>query len=308
MNEKIKLLKNTISSKLVGKEDQTEQVIIALLAGGHVLLEDIPGVGKTLLARTLAGALSCSSARIQFTPDTLPGDVTGLSVYNTKENAFTVVKGPVINQIVLADELNRTSPKTQAALLEAMEERQVTIDGQTIKIPEPFMVIGTQNPISASGTYPLPEAELDRFMMKLSLGSLSEDETVRMEKRFLEGSLSEPVEPVLSAEEINGMKKEVSEVHVKEELLRYIAQIILATHNEEEIKCGCSPRASLSLLSASLAKAYVEGRDFCIPEDIMDMARLTLPHRMELTAQAKMNRADKDRILDNIIRSTPAPK
>ncbi len=308
MNEKIQKLKNCIASRLVGKEEQTEDVIIALLAGGHVLLEDMPGVGKTLLAKTLAGALSCSNARIQFTPDTLPGDVTGSSVFDPKDGSFTFVKGPVINQIVLADELNRTSPKTQAALLEAMEERQVTADGQTIKIPEPFMVIGTQNPISTAGTYPLPEAELDRFMMKISLGNLSEDETVRMEQRFLEGSLVEPVQPVLSAEDIISMKKEAASVHVDGELLHYVAKIILATHGKEELTCGCSPRASLSLLGASMAKAYMEGRDYCIPEDIMDMAKLTLPHRMELTAQARMNRADRNRILESILRNVPTPK
>jgi len=308
MNEKIKLLKNNIASKLVGKEEQTEYMIIALLAGGHVLLEDMPGVGKTLLSRTLADSLSCTSARIQFTPDTLPSDVTGASVFDAKDSVFKFIKGPVINQIVLADELNRTSPKTQSALLEAMEERQVTVDSVTYPIPEPFMVIGTQNPISMAGTYPLPEAQLDRFMMRIKLGPLNEEETVRMEQRFLEGRLSEPVKSVLTAEEVIEMKKEVRSVNITGELMHYIARLILATFNKEEIVTGCSPRASLSLLSASLSKAYIEGRDYVIPEDIMDMARLTLPHRLELTAQAKMGRADEDKLLSDIIRSVPVPK
>lgn len=308
MNEKIKLLQNNISSKLVGKEIKIRQVITALIAGGHVLLEDMPGVGKTTLARTLAQSLSCTSSRIQFTPDTLPADVTGTSIFDAKENAFRLVEGPVINQIVLADELNRTSPRTQSALLEAMEERQVTIDGTTIKIPEPFMVIGTQNPISAAGTWPLPEAQLDRFMMKIALGSLSEEETVRMEQRFIEGRLSEPVEPVLTAQDVIEMKNEAASVHVENEILHYIAKIILETGNTPEIVCGCSPRASLALLSASRANACIEGRDYVIPEDVMDMARLTLPHRMELTAEAGMNRVDKNKLLDSILKTVPVPK
>ena len=308
MNEKIRLLKNNISSKLVGKDEKIMQVITALLAGGHVLLEDMPGVGKTTLARTLAQSLSCTSSRIQFTPDTLPGDVTGASIFDVKENAFRLVKGPVINQIVLADELNRTSPRTQAALLEAMEERQVTIDGTTIKIPEPFMVIGTQNPISAAGTWPLPEAQLDRFMMKIELGRLSEDETVQMEQRFIEGRLSEAVEPVLTADDVIKMKKEAASVHVDNELLHYIAKLILATGELKEIVCGCSPRASLALLSASRANAFINGRDYCIPEDVIEMTGLILPHRMELTAEAGMNRADKHKLLESILRSVPVPK
>jgi len=308
MNERISSLKNNIASKLVGKEEQILQLITALLAGGHVLLEDMPGVGKTLLARTLSESAGCSVSRIQFTPDTLPSDVTGASVYDASQNTLRLVKGPVVNQIVIGDELNRTSPRTQAALLEAMEERQVTIDGTTIKIPEPFMVIGTQNPISYAGTYPLPEAQLDRFMMKISLGTLSEDETVRMQERMLEGRFLSPAEPVLSAEEIIEMKKEVRTVNVSKELLHYIAKLILKTGEEEEIRYACSPRASLSLLSASQASAYIKGRDYVIPEDVMDMARLTLPHRMELTAEARMNRAAAEKIAERIIRSVPVPK
>ena len=308
MDERITILKNNIASKIVGKEEQILQLITALLAGGHVLLEDMPGVGKTLLARTLSESVGCSFSRIQFTPDTLPSDVTGASVYDASQNAFRLVEGPVVNQIVIADELNRTSPKTQAALLEAMEERQVTIDGKTIKIPEPFMVIGTQNPISYAGTYPLPEAQLDRFMMKISLGSLSEDETVRMQERMLEGRFLSPAEPVLSPEEIIEMKNEVRKVKAAKELLHYIAGLILKTGEEEEIRYGCSPRASLSLLSASQAAAFIRGRDYIIPEDVMDMARLTLPHRMELTAEARMNRAAAEKIVERIIRSVPLPK
>ncbi len=306
--EKTERLKESIGARVVGKEKQIEAVILALLAGGHVLLEDLPGVGKTLLAKTLAASLSCSHARIQFTPDTLPSDVTGASVFDASENAFKLIKGPVCSQIVLADELNRTSPKTQSALLEAMEERQVTIDGQTIPIPEPFMVIGTQNPLTMAGTYPLPEAQLDRFMMKLSLGSLTEEETVAMEKRFLQGTFESRTEPVLTAEEVVSMKRETEAVTVKEELLHYAARVVMAAGKAEEIVAPCSPRATLSLLRLSQARAYLSGRDFVIPEDILDAARLTLPHRIRLSAEAKMNRVNADRLLEKLLRSVEIPK
>ena len=266
---KLQELQMNIRRHIIGKDDVIDHLITALLAGGHVLLEDVPGVGKTTLAKALADSLDLSFARIQFTPDT---------------GTFELMPGAVVHQIVLADEINRTSPKTQASLLEAMEEHSVTIDGTTIPLEEPFMVIATENPMDAVGTYPLPEAQLDRFMMKLSVGYPSEQDTLEMTGRFLDGSLSEPLSPVLTAAEILEMKAGVCRVAVHDELRRYIAELIRQTRVQAETRYGASPRAVLVLIRAAQARAYLQGRDFVIPEDVIAMAKVVLPHRPVLTA------------------------
>ncbi len=305
--EKTELLEQNIAKHLVGKDEQIRQVLIALLAGGHVLLEDVPGVGKTTLAKALAASLDCSFARIQFTPDTLPSDVTGMTIYHSHSGEFETVPGAVVHQIVLADEINRTSPKTQASLLEAMEEGQVTIDGTTIPLPQPFMVIATENPMDAVGTYPLPEAQLDRFMMKLSIGYPSDEDSLEMADRFLTGTLREELEPVIHAKELLAMRKEVEQVAVHRELAAYAVQIVKQTRLREETRCGASPRSVLVLLRAAQACAYLNGRNFAIPEDVRAMACLVLPHRLVLTVEAKMARCSGAQVMEQVLRTVPIP-
>ena len=232
MNEKVQLLKRNMEQRIVGKGDVIDKVILTLLSGGHLLLEDVPGVGKTSLAKALADSLSLSFARIQCTPDTTPSDITGLSVYNSAEGKFQVVPGPVMNNIVLADELNRTSPKTQSALLEVMEEHKVTIDGKELPVPEPFMVIGTQNPAEMAGTYPLPESQLDRFMIRLSVGYPDPKASEDMAKRFLTGQLHSATHPVLTARDVREMQSEIAKISIHDSLTAYAVNIVDATRNK----------------------------------------------------------------------------
>lgn len=301
MNEKVKILKANMEQRIVGKGELIDKVIAALLAEGHVLLEDVPGVGKTSLAKALADSLSLSFARIQCTPDTTPSDITGVSIYNSKEQVFTVVPGPVVSNIVLVDELNRTSPKTQSALLEVMAENRVTIDGKEIPVPQPFMVIGTQNPAEMAGTYPLPESQLDRFMMKLSVGYPNAEASADMAKRFLEGTLHEKTNPVLTTEDISYMRSETVKVTIKDNLREYAVNIVDATRNNSDISCGVSPRGLLAMLRCAQALAFMGERDYCIPEDIADAARLTLPHRLILTTDAKINGTTKEYLVKKIL-------
>jgi MoxR-like ATPase len=308
MNDKIGVLTENMKKRLIGKDDVIRKAVTCLLAGGHVLLEDVPGVGKTSLARALSDSLSCSFARIQCTPDTMPSDITGLSVYHMQKGEFEVVPGPIVNQIVLADEINRTTPKTQAALLEAMEEKHVTIDGKTISIPEPFMVIGTQNPMEMTGTYPLPEAQLDRFMMRLSIGYPSEADSVRIAQEYLKGELHQTTQQVLTAEDITEMKNEVAKVTIHQDLVEYAVRIIEATRNHHNIKCGASPRALLDFLRASMARAYILGRDYCIPLDMLETAKDVLPHRLILSAEARMNKMTQETVMLSILNSISVPQ
>ena len=306
--EKIAALANNMKYHLIGKDDVIRKVITVLLAGGHVLLEDVPGVGKTSLAKALAGSLSCSFSRIQCTPDTMPSDITGLTIYHMDTGEFEVVPGPVVNQIVLADEINRTSPKTQASLLEAMQERQVTIDGNTIPIPEPFMVIGTQNPMEMAGTYPLPEAQLDRFMMKLSVGYPSRDSSLKIASEFLNGSLHSKTKQVVKAEDIISIKDEVKKVKIHKDLIDYAVSIIEETRKHHGIKCGASTRALLDLIRAAQARSFIEGRDYCIPIDIVETAKDVLPHRMILSAEARMNKITQETVILQILNNHPVPQ
>lgn len=302
----IKLADN-INQFFVGKEETTENLLICLLAGGHVLLEDVPGVGKTTLALILARSTGCSFGRIQFTPDTLPGDVTGVSVYHMNTGEFAYQPGAVMNQILLADEINRTSPKTQASLLEAMSEGQVTVDGVIHELPDPFLVIATQNPIEFIGTYPLPEAQMDRFMMRLSIGYPDREQEIRMAAQFIQGKTSDRVEAVCGAEDITTMQRDVSAVTVKESILGYIEDIVCLTRQEERFVIGASPRAVLALVRASQARAFLKGRDYVKPDDVKAVAMPVLGHRLALSSEAKIRREDKDKILKSLIVQAKIP-
>ncbi|MBP5222004.1 MAG: MoxR family ATPase [Lachnospiraceae bacterium] len=303
----IEALRKQMREYFVGKEDVVENVLVCLLAGGHVLLEDVPGVGKTTLARTLARAVECDFGRIQFTPDTLPGDVIGTSVYQLNTGEFSYREGAVMHQILLADEINRTSPKTQASLLEAMAEGQVTVDGKCYPLPQPFMVLATQNPVEFLGTYPLPEAQMDRFMMRLSVGYPEESEEIRMARNDLEGKRVEKSTGICKAQDILEMKEQVKKVHVSDGVLKYIRDLCELTSKESSCVHGASPRAFLSVLQAAQAKAFLLGRDFVKPDDVKAVAVNTLHHRIALTAEAKIRREDTDKLLTALLLSVKVP-
>ena len=303
----IEALKKQIQEYFVGKEEVAGNVLTCLLAGGHVLLEDVPGVGKTTLARTLAKSLECDFGRIQFTPDTLPGDVTGNSVYNPKTGEFTYREGAVMHQIVLADEINRTSPKTQASLLEAMSEGQVTVDGKTYPLPDPFMVIATQNPVEFLGTYPLPEAQMDRFMMKLSIGYPEAEEELRLARNFLAGKTVEEIKGVCTADDVRRMKKYVLKVSLSDGVIKYVRDVISLTRQEKSFVLGASPRAMLSLIRASQARAYLAGREYVKPDDVKAVAIPVLHHRLNLTPEAKIRKEVTDRLLKELILKAKVP-
>lgn len=303
-DKKMKLseeIKENINRLFVGKNDVVEKVLICFLAGGHILLEDVPGVGKTTLARVLAGSVGCSMGRIQFTPDTLPGDIVGMSVYNMKTGEFEHRDGVIMNQILLADEINRTSPKTQSGLLEAMAEGQVTVDGVTYPLPKPFMVIATQNPVEFLGTYPLPEAQMDRFMMRLSIGYPDREQEILMASQFLAGEVPEGVKPVCEPEDILELQKAVASVKVNEPVLGYIEDLMDLTRKEQRFVLGASPRAMLSLIRASQACAFLNGRDFVKPDDVKQMAEPVLLHRMVLTSDARIRKENAAGILKSLI-------
>ncbi len=303
----IRSLRESIHQVFVGKEDVVENLLVCLLAGGHVLLEDVPGVGKTTLAGVLAKSISCSFGRIQFTPDTLPGDVTGVSVYNMKSGEFTYRAGAVMNQILLADEINRTSPKTQSSLLEAMAEGQVTVDGVAHPLPRPFLVLATQNPIEFLGTYPLPEAQLDRFMMRLSIGYPGREEELRMASQFLEGRTPDRVRPVCQAEDIIALQKQAAGALVQATVLGYIEDIVLGTREDPGFLLGASPRALLALLRAAQARALLQERDFVKPDDVKAVVMPVLLHRLVLSSEAKLRRETAEDLLDDVIHKIKIP-
>ncbi|MCQ2493867.1 MAG: MoxR family ATPase [Lachnospiraceae bacterium] len=303
----INKLREQINKYFVGKEAVVDDALVCLLAGGHLLIEDVPGVGKTMLARTLASSIKASFGRIQFTPDTLPGDVLGVSIFNMGTREFEFHEGVIMNQIVLADEINRTSPKTQAGMLEAMAEGQVTVDGNRMPLPELFMVIATQNPSEFIGTFPLPEAQTDRFLMRISIGYPNEASEILMAKKHISRELEEEVKPICTAADIINMREQVQAVKVSDAVLAYIRNIVDATRNDGHFVNGASPRAFLALVDAARAKAYLEGRDFVKPDDVKAVALNVLHHRLTLTPEARIKSEGLDKVLRNLIISTKIP-
>src|SRR5690625_3511518 len=306
-NKKINHILANINKVIVGKNDVATLSLVALLAEGHVLLEDVPGVGKTMLVRALAKSLDCDFKRIQFTPDLLPSDITGISIYNPKELEFEFRPGPVLGNIVLADEINRTSPKTQSALLEAMEENSVTVDGGTIQVQQPFFVMATQNPIEYEGTYPLPEAQLDRFILMLKMGYPTLEDELDMLQRTDKEHPIDSIQPVLSKEEIVRIQEEVRQVHISDNVQRYILSIIAGTRNHEDLFLGASPRASIALMQASKALAFIHNRDYVIPDDVQYLATAVLAHRLILTTEANYQGKDPTQVIEEIIEGIPVP-
>ncbi|WP_271714692.1 AAA family ATPase [Anaeromicropila herbilytica] len=298
---------NNIEKVIIGKKEIIELSITSLLAGGHLLLEDVPGVGKTTLANAIARTIDCGFTRIQFTPDTLPSDITGLSIYNMQTGVFEYSKGAIMNNIILADEINRTSPKTQASLLEAMEEGQVSVDGVTYELPKPFMVVATQNPVDYLGTYNLPEAQLDRFLMKLSIGYPSEEDEKTMVLNFLMNQRLQSLEPVVDTNTILKMQDEVKQIQIHNDLISYMIQVIHESRKNSNITLGASPRATLALTRASQAVAYMAGRDYVIPDDLKKMASPVLKHRLMMSPDARLNKQTADTVVETILRKVSVP-
>jgi MoxR-like ATPase len=300
-------IRENIGRVIVGKDDVIELVLVALLSEGHILLEDVPGTGKTTLAKAIARSIGCTFRRIQFTPDLIPSDITGINVYNQARGAFEFRPGPLMAQIVLADEINRATPRTQSALLEAMEERQVTVDGETMRLPAPFLVIATQNPIELEGTFPLPEAQLDRFLLRLAIGYPTEAQEDEMIARFEEENPLTTLDPVLTAEELGDLARAASHVHCEPIVRRYIVALVTATRQHQGLDLGASPRASLALFRAARALAAIRGRAYILPDDAKTLAPAVLPHRLILSSQTRLRGRDARGIVQEVLDNVPAP-
>ncbi|MCX8023859.1 MAG: MoxR family ATPase [Thermanaerothrix sp.] len=301
-----KLLAN-LEKVIVGKRQTLELVVIGLLCQGHLLIDDVPGVGKTILARSLAKSLGCVFSRIQFTPDMLPSDVTGVSIFNQATREFEFRPGPIVAQVVLADEINRATPKTQSALLEAMEERQITVDGITHPLPQPFIVLGTQNPIEYEGTFPLPEAQLDRFLMRIRIGYPELVDEIRiLESQQLRHPLLD-LQPVASAEEVLEAQEAVKTIYVSPAVERYIVELVRATREHSDVYLGASPRGSLGLYRAGQARAAIKGRDYVLPDDIKMLAEHVLAHRIIIQPAARLKDLTAEQILREILLTLPVP-
>jgi MoxR-like ATPase len=300
-------IKASIEQVLVGKSDVIDLTLAALLSGGHLLIEDVPGIGKTTLARALAASLDCSFKRIQFTPDLMPSDITGIHFYNQKSGEFQFRPGPIIAQVVLADEINRATPRTQSALLEAMAERQLTIDEATILLPAPFMVVATQNPIELEGTFPLPEAQLDRFLLRLRLGYPQEDQEEEMLQRFETAEPLAHLEPVALAQEVLEYQALVRQVYVAPVLRNYLVKVVQATRRHPDLDLGASPRASMGLYRCSQALAALRGRNYVTPDEVKALAPLALSHRVILKAQARLREHTTESVINEILAQIPVP-
>ena len=302
------LLKQNVGKVIVGKESAIELMMIAMLCRGHVLIEDVPGVGKTTLASALARSLDCSFKRIQFTPDITPSDVTGFSIVNFKTGELEYRPGMIMSQIVLADEINRTSPKTQSSLLEVMEEGQVSVDGVTYAMPQPFIVLATQNPVDFVGTYPLPEAQLDRFFMRVSIGYPTAEEETDILERYSSGKKPmEELRPICTSSDILRLQQEVEGVHASREVRAYISAIAASSRKSAALQLGVSTRSAISLLRASQARALLEGRDYLAPEDVQRMAEPVLAHRLVLSAEARMRNMTAERVLAGVMQGVQVP-
>jgi MoxR-like ATPase len=300
-------IRTNVGKVIVGKDNVVELALVALLCEGHVLFEDVPGIGKTTLAKALARSLGCEFRRIQFTPDLLPSDVTGLSVYNIKTQEFEYRAGPLMAQVVLADEINRATPRTQSALLEAMQERQITVDGATKMLPRPFIVLATQNPIELEGTFPLPEAQVDRFFMKLTLDYPNEEEENAILLRFEHDEPLENLAAVIDAEDILTMQRAVRNVRVEASVREYIVAIVRATRAHSSVELGASPRGSLFLYHGAQALAALRGRDFVLPDDVKYLTPFILIHRLIISAQTRLRGRDAALIVKEVVESVPVP-
>ncbi len=298
---------NNIGRVVVGKQRSIELLLVTLLAEGHVLIEDVPGVAKTLLAKCLAKSIGGTFNRVQFTPDLMPTDITGFNVYDQQSAQFSFRPGPILTHVLLADEINRTIPRTQSSLLECMEEHQVTIDGKTHVLPQPFFVMATQNPIELEGTFPLPEAQLDRFLLKSSLGYPDQEEEMQILDRFQQKNPFQEIDAVATPEDISRLQKERSEVVLSEPVRRYITDIVLATRDHEAIQFGASPRGSLGLMRAGQALAALRGRDYTLPDDIKELAIPVLGHRIILAERDKLRGSRPDHILNDIVEKLAVP-
>ena len=298
-------LTENISQVIVGKEQQIELILTSLLAGGHVLLEDVPGTGKTTMAKTLAKSLSCDFSRVQFTPDLLPADITGMRIYNQNTGDFTFVKGPAFTNILLSDEINRATPRTQSALLECMEERQITEGGVTYALDEPFLVIATQNPVETQGTFPLPEAQLDRFLMRLSLGYPTTEEAVALMQRFIHAQPLAAITPVATKEEVAEAAKLTRNCSVSEDVMTYMAALCEAARNPDKVRLGPSPRALLALMRCCQALAAIRGRDYVIPDDVKELAVPVLAHRIVLRGIS--HQLSTDTFVKDLLGQVPVP-
>ncbi|NLK44704.1 MAG: MoxR family ATPase [Tissierellia bacterium] len=298
---------NNLKRIIIGKDEVLKNVLICLLARGHLLIEDVPGVGKTTLVKALAKSLDLSYKRVQFTPDLMPSDIIGVSIYDKNTGTFSFKKGPIFNQIFLADEINRTSPKTQSSLLQAMEEGEVSTEESHFILEKPFMVLATQNPLEYQGTFPLPEAQLDRFLMRLSLGYPDKSYEIEILKNYQSIKDLNQIKAVVSKDDILDMQKEVDNIFVHNDILEYIVNIVDLTRNYENLQLGASPRAAIDLLKATKAKAYVEGRDYVIPDDVKNMAIPVLSHRLILSPEARIEKKNINEILFDVLNSIYIP-
>jgi MoxR-like ATPase len=305
--ETARQIRENVQRVIVGKDEVIDLVLAAILSEGHILLEDVPGTGKTTLAKAMAISLGLTFRRIQFTPDLLPSDVTGINFFNQKTQEFEYRPGPIVSQVVLADEINRATPRTQSALLEAMQERQVTLDVETLRLPRPFLVLATQNPIELEGTFPLPEAQIDRFLMRIDIGYPSEDEERAILTRFRTEDPLETLQPAAGPEAMLAMIKQVRDVRVEQSVHHYIVQVIRTTREHPEVDLGASPRATLALYRTSQAWAAIHGRDYVLPDDVKRLAPYVITHRIMLSPQMRLRGRRPEEIVASIVDTVPVP-